>query len=144
MVIGIPWIKLPLKKCEGYLLGKQHRKSFKNQGTKRATQPLQLVHTDICGPIQPMTLGGNKYFLIFTDDFTGKTWVYNLKEQSETFQKLKEFKSLVEKQSEYYIKAIRFDCGGQFTSKEFQRFCKENGIIHQRTIPYTPQQNGVS
>jgi transposase InsO family protein len=54
------------------------------------------------------------------------------------------FKSLVEKQSGHYIKALRMDRGGEYISNEFIRFCKDNGIHKQFTTRYTPQQKGVA
>jgi hypothetical protein len=60
---------------------------------------LQLVHTDICGPIEPMSLGGNRYFITSIDDFSKKLWVYFLKEKSAAFIVFKNFKALVENQS---------------------------------------------
>ena len=64
--------------------------------------------------------------------------------KSEVFQKFKEFKSLVEKQSDFQIKALRSDHGGEYVSNEFTHFFKEHGIFHQVTMPYSSQQNRVS
>ncbi|KAK2980575.1 hypothetical protein RJ640_017437 [Escallonia rubra] len=89
------------------------------------------------------SLGKNRYFLLFIDDYSRKTWVYFLKQKSEVFSTFKRFKALVEKQSGYQIKAMRSDRGGEFISKEFKAFCEENGIRRPLTIPYSPQQNGV-
>ena len=102
------------------------------------------MHSDVCGPINPVTLGGSRYFLTFTDDHSGKTWVYMLKEKKEVLSKFKEFKDLVERQSCCKIKCLRTDRGGEYISNEFESFCRNNGILHQFTMPYTPQQNGVS
>ena len=82
------------------------------------------------GPIKPISLGGNRYFLTFTDDFSGKTWVYLIKEKGEVFQKFKDIKSLVEKQSGYDIKEVRSNCG-EYIPNDFEKFCKENEIVHQ-------------
>ena len=51
---------------------------------------------------------------------------------------------MVEKQSGHYVKILRSDRGGEYTSNLFKDFCKEQGIIHQLTASYTPQQNGVA
>lgn len=83
-------------------------------------------------------------FLTFIDDFSRKTWVYFLKEKEEAFDAFKQLLAMAEKQSGYYIKVLRSDRGGEYTSRAFQEFCKENGIKHQLTAAYTPQQNGVS
>ena len=93
------------------------------------------MYADICGLINPHSLGKNRYFLLFIDDFNHKTWIYFLKEKSEAFNMFKKFKVLVENESGFYIKALRTDRGGEFTSKQFDDFCKSNGIQRFLTIP---------
>jgi len=126
------------------MVGKLPRKSFPKQAEHRAKKVLELVHTDICGPITPHSISKNRYFLTFIDDFSRKTWVYFLKEKSEAFRMFKKFKAYVEKQSGNNIKTLRSDRGGEFTSTEFNNFCEENGIKRHLTAPYSPQQNGVA
>eukprot|EP00253_Pinus_taeda_P025810 PITA_25810 len=87
---------------------------------------------------------GSHYILTFIDDFTRKTWVYFLKNKSEVFERFCNFKALVENQSGLHIKVLRTDRGGEYISKEFLRFCRENGIHKQFTTRYTSQQNGVA
>eukprot|EP00253_Pinus_taeda_P029735 PITA_29735 len=94
--------------------------------------------------MQAASLAGSQYFLTFIDDFTRKTWVYFLKNKSEVFEKFRNFKALVENQSGLHIKVLRTDRGGEYISKEFLIFCRENGIHKQFTARYTPQQNGVA
>ena len=90
------------------------------------------------------SLGSQRYFLIFIDDFSRMTWVYILKEKSEAFATFKKFKALVAKQKGCNIKTIRSDRGGEYTSREFKEYYKNEGIQRQLTTGYTPQQNGVS
>ena len=142
MVKGLPYVKHLDQFCEGCLYGKQSRKSFPQESSWKARRPLELVHIDLCGPIKPSSFGKNNYFLLFIDDFSRKTWIYFVKEKSEVFGMFKRFKALVEKESGYYIKALRSDRGGEFTSNEFKKFCAENGIRRPMTVPFTPQQNG--
>ncbi|XP_070014347.1 uncharacterized protein [Nicotiana sylvestris] len=73
MVHGIPSINHPNQLCEACLLGKHARKSFPKEAMSRSTKPLQLVHTDVCGPINPPSFGKSKYFLLFIDNFSRKT-----------------------------------------------------------------------
>ena len=61
--------------------------------------PLEIVHSDLCGPMQTPSLASSHYMLTFIDDYTRKTWVYFLKYKSEVFEKFCHFKALVEKQS---------------------------------------------
>jgi hypothetical protein len=144
MVRGLPYINHPNQVCEGCLLGKQFKMSFPKESSSRAQKPLELIHTDVCGPIKPRSLGKSNYFLLFIDDFSRKTWVYFFKEKSEVFEKFKKFKAHVEKESGLVIKAIRSDRGGEFTSNEFLKYCEDNGIRRQLTVPRSPQQNGVA
>ncbi|KAL4352077.1 hypothetical protein GQ457_06G007290 [Hibiscus cannabinus] len=144
MVNGIPTISHPNQLCEACLLGKHARSSFPKESTSRAAEPLQLVHTDVCGPIKPPSFGKSRYFLLFIDDYSRKTWVYFLKQKSEAFGAFKNFKALVEKESGFDIKSLRSDRGGEFTSNEFNDFCKANGIRRPLTVPTSLQQNGVA
>ncbi|KAB2610770.1 hypothetical protein D8674_018802 [Pyrus ussuriensis x Pyrus communis] len=74
MVYGLPEIKDTSKVCEGCAMGKAHREVFDKEKAWRATIPLELIHTDVCGPMQVSTIGGNKYFLTFIDDYTRMCW----------------------------------------------------------------------
>lgn len=109
----------------------------------RASQRLELIHADICGPISPTSNSLKRYFLCFIDDYSRKAWVYLLAEKSEAFSHFMIFKKHVEKETNLAIKCLRTDRGCEFTSIEFNEFCKKSGIKRQLTTAYTPQQNGV-
>eukprot|EP00253_Pinus_taeda_P030419 PITA_30419 len=94
MVKGLPLIEKPDSLCEGCILGKQHRESFPSGKSIKAKAPLEIIHSDLCGPVQAASLVGSQYFLTFIDDFTRKTWVYFLKNKSEVFEKFRNFKAL--------------------------------------------------
>nr|GEZ39774.1 retrovirus-related Pol polyprotein from transposon TNT 1-94 [Tanacetum cinerariifolium] len=143
MVANLPSI-MPVKQvCEGCVLGKQTKMSFPMGKSKRATDLLELVHADLCGPMRTESLGGSRYFLLFTDDYSRMSWVYFLQLKSKTFKNFKKFKALVEKQSGKDLKVLRTDRGGEFISKEFAALCDEECIKKELTAPYTPEQNGV-
>ena len=142
LVKGLPSISRNEDVCEGCMMGKQTRESFPQEEAWRATKPLELIHTDLCGPMKTPSIGGNRYILTFIDDYSRKLWVYFLKEKSEVFNFFKIFKAYVEKQSGHMIKTIRSDGGGEYNSSYFLDFLKENGIHHQMTTRYTPQQMG--
>ncbi|CAL5326432.1 unnamed protein product [Camellia sinensis] len=144
MVHGIPQFKSPSTVCANCMIGKQHRDSIPKKSNWRATEKLQLVHADLCGPISPISNSKKRYIICFIDDFTKKTWTYVLVEKSEALSMFKHFKSYVEKEVEGHIKCLRTDRGREFTSFEFNEFCTEHGIKRQLTAAYTPQQNEVA
>ncbi|GLU00272.1 hypothetical protein SLE2022_176510 [Rubroshorea leprosula] len=143
MVNGLAHFDSPSKICEICVVSKQHRDSFSKDRSWRAKQVLDLVHSDLCGPINPTSNGGKQYFITFVDDYSRKTWVYLLQTKSEALAAFKNFKVLAENEVGRSIKVLRTDRGGEFNSKEFADFCESNGIKRQLTAAYTPQQNGV-
>lgn len=145
MVKGIPYLNTQeADKCVSCLVGKQHRKSMRKKSMWRASRKLQLVHSDICGPISPTSNSGKRYILTFIDDFSRKIWIYFLSLKSEAFVCFKNFKSLAERESKEALVCLRTDRGGEFTSNEFNVYCEEAGISRQLTTAFTPQQNGVA
>ena len=130
--------------CEGCVKGKIHKKPFKPIGEIRTERKLQLVHSDVCGPMQNMSNGGNRYFVTFTDDYTRHCTVYFLRDKSEVFEKFKEFESLMTRESGLEIGTLRTDNGGEYLSNVFQHYLKSKGIRHETTVAYSPEQNGVA
>ena len=129
--------------CESCLEGKMTKRLFNAKG--RSVQDLlELVHSDVCGPLSIQARGGYEYFITFTDDYTRFGYVYLMKRKSEAFEKFKEFMAKVENQLGKRIKAIRSDRGGEYLLGDFKDYLIENGIVSQMTAPRTSQQNGVS
>jgi transposase InsO family protein len=129
--------------CKGCMLGKNIKKSFL-VSNKRAKVILELIHSNVCGPISTSSLDGHVYYVIFIDDFSRKSWVYFMKSKNETFKNFHEFKALIENQTETHIRILRSNNGGEYESHQFEDFCKEEAIKRQLTVPYNPQQNGVA
>nr|GEV03841.1 hypothetical protein [Tanacetum cinerariifolium] len=123
--------------------GKETQIPFPEQAVFLAQKPLELVHADLCGPITPINVGGSKYFLLLVDDFCRWSWVYMLTEKFEAFDAFKWYTKMVEQSSCYKIKTLRTNQGGEFTSKDFAKFCEKNGIARHLTAQYLPQQTGV-
>jgi len=78
MVTGLPQIIAPSQVCEECVVGKQHCSQFPKGKSWSAKEVLELVHSDICGPISPISNGGKRYFITFVNDYFWKTWVYFL------------------------------------------------------------------
>lgn len=131
------------KNCETCAMGKQSRQPF-GESKFKTTQLLELIHSDLCGPMETISIGGAKYFVTFIDDFSKKVFCYFIKQKSDAFDKFVEFKAMAENQTGYKIKTFRTDNGKELLSERFVKFLKINGIQHDLTCPYTPQQNGVA
>ena len=97
----------------------------------------------MCGSFDTPSLGGNRYFLTFVDEFTKKIWIYLLKEKCAVFSLFVKFVKSVERQSELKLKILRTNGRGEYNSKEFKELCEAKGIKHEVTAPYTPQHNGL-
>ncbi|KAE8703505.1 hypothetical protein F3Y22_tig00110469pilonHSYRG00245 [Hibiscus syriacus] len=134
--------KVSLTLCEHCITSKQHRLKF-NTTNSRGKNVLELVHSDVWqAPVA--SLGGAKYFVSFIDDYSRRCWVYPIKKKSDVFSTFKIFKARVELDSGNKIKCFRIDNGGEYTSEEFDDFCRKEGIERQFTVANTPQQNRVA
>lgn len=130
-------------KCKVCIRGKQPRLPFADTGY-RATKKLELIHSDVGGPISVQSMGGCKLYVTFIDDYTRKVFVYCLRTKDQVFQCFVDFKMLVENQCESKIKKFRSDNGTEFENGKFKRFFQMHGIEYQRSAPYSPQQNGLA
>ena len=132
--------------CEACMLGKHHRTSMPSAATNRATRPLQLVHMDVCGPFSTESHNGSRYLLLIVDDFSRYTWMQAMKTKDEVFRHFQAYKAMTENAHSaqgHRVTNVRSDNGGEFISNAFNEFLRTHGIRHQRSTPYTPQQNGV-
>lgn len=132
--------------------GKGHRKPIPNHGKRRTQSVLELVHSDVCGPLEEKSLTGSKHFVSFVDDFSRWTIVCTMKLKSDVLDCFKQYYKLTETQSGNRIvrlhfqnsddvssiKSIRSDNGGEYISNDFKEYLREHGIENK------PQQNGGS
>ena len=93
--------------------------AFPSASSFRASKRLVLIHCDICGPIQPSTIGGRRYYFLLVDDFTRLMWVFFLKEMSDANHQFKIFKNLAKFECGENLKCFRTDRCGEFNYEEF-------------------------
>ena len=123
--------------CESCLAGKMTNSPF--SGTReRATELVELIHTDVCDPMSTHAREGFSYFITFIDNLSRCGQVHLMKYKSEAFEKFREYKNEVEKQLGKSIKILRLDQGGEYLSTEFTQFLKDIGILSQWTPSHTP------
>ena len=153
-------------KCDGCILGKGHRTPFPRESQSRARNVLELVHTDVLGPVEVYSIGGSKYFISFIDDHSNWVVEYTMRSKSEALDRFKEYKQYAETHTNrklvklhvrehrgtnddntdetIKLKVLRSDNGGEYLSNNFKQYLKDNGIHQELTVAHTLQQNGVA
>ena len=130
--------------CEPCISGKQHRHAVPRSGHQLAKTALSLIHSDVKGPLL-RTAEGFRYWVTFIDDATRIWAVYFLRKKSEVFSVFKEFKAYAEASHPgLVIAALQADGGGEYIGKEFQKYCRDHGIVRRDTETNEPYQNGVA
>ena len=129
--------------CEACVLGKQHRLPFTASGTS-SSRPLQLLHTDVCGPLPITSSGGNNYFLTLLDDYSRLSIVIPLARKSDVAQTVIDTITLLENQTGNRVKSVRSDNGTEYLNHKLEHFYRDKGIHMQTTNRYTPEQNGAA
>ena len=118
----LPGLKnINLEFCENCVYGNQRRVWFLKVGKEKKSEKLELVHSDVWGLAQVSSLGGSRYYVIFIDDSTQKTWVYFIKKKYDVFESFKKWIALVENETWKKLKCLRLDNGGEYCSKSFWR-----------------------
>ncbi|UYV79312.1 hypothetical protein LAZ67_17002102 [Cordylochernes scorpioides] len=130
--------------CVQCIQGKLTETPFPKKTEYRATETLQLVHSDICGPLPTNSLSGKRYFITFTDDYSRYTKTYLLKGKDEAYEKIKDYVISAHTEFGKNIQTIRTDNGREYVNRRVEDFLNQSGIKHQLTVPYSPAQNGVA
>ncbi|KAK1692301.1 hypothetical protein QYE76_008998 [Lolium multiflorum] len=129
--------------CRACVEGKMHDSPHPRKTIISSKRILELFHVDLFGPITHASLGAKKHCLVIVDDYSRYTWVYFLKTKDETQQIFIDFATEV-RQHNLLIMAIRSDNGSEFKNYTLNDFLSDEGIRHQYSAAYTPQQNGVA
>ncbi|THH26789.1 hypothetical protein EUX98_g7389 [Antrodiella citrinella] len=130
--------------CETCIMGKQHRFPFPETSDYSDLKPLDLVVSDVHGPLPVSTAQGYRYWILFLDVASRLYVVYYLREKSQAFACFKEFKAWAENHFERKMKVFRDDKGGEYMSNDMDQYLKEHGIRREHTVRATPQQNGMA
>lgn len=128
--------------CEGCVFGKQHRLPFQPSSSEPASRPLQLLHTDLCGPLSVPSLGGSRYFVTLLDDYSKLSTVLPIKSKSDTAKAVMHAINLLENQSGHRLQRLRSDNGSEYINSTLDTYLRSKGIQLETSVRYTPQQNG--
>ncbi|KAL5577658.1 hypothetical protein UlMin_019357 [Ulmus minor] len=129
--------------CDVCQFAKHKRVSFPTRN-KRCSKPFHLIHSDIWGPSRVPNISGAKWFVSFIDDCTRVTWVYLLKQKSDVSAVFPIFHTMIQNQFGVKIKRFRSDNALDYFNQTLSPYFLKEGIIHESSCVYTPQQNGVA
>lgn len=136
--------ELKLSPCKICITEKQTRASFPKVRNDKCTDLLEIVHSDVCGPMRCPSNSGAKYFVTFIDEKSRWCEVYFLKQKSDVFEAFQKFKASAENYTGKKIKALQSDNGREYCNREFDSYLEKSGIKRRLTTPHTPQQNGTA
>jgi len=140
LVVGLPSIKYnDGKVCDACARGKQVRNSFKLKNCVSTTQPVEMLHMDLCGPMRDTSREGKRYVLVIVDDYSRFTCTLFLASKDETFEKFLVFLKRAEKKVGHLLVCLRSDHGKEFKNSSFIDFCNEHGVDQNFSAPGTPQ-----
>jgi len=128
--------------CETCILAKAHRLPF-GRSSISTKIPFELVHMDLWGSYRVANINGARYFLTIVDDFTRNTWTQLLHNKTQVYAAIERFLNMVETQFKTKVTMIRSDNGTEFIQTACLNLFAARGILHQRYMVRTPQQNGV-
>ena len=132
--------------CDICIKAKAKEKFQRKIPARRASKPLVLIHSHMCGPLGTVSQSGRRYYILYIDDFSRYSWVCFLcsKALSEVCKVFRNFKTLVELQLRYQITRFRCDNGkGEFDNEAFQSILLEYGIMFEPSPPYSQHKNSV-
>lgn len=117
-----------------------NRKPFQTS-LSQTKEPDELIHMNLCGPMENQSIGNSKYFMLLKDDYSHYKFVYFIKEKNEVIEKFKSFLKRIETE-ERKIKRLRTDNGLEFVNKEVQKILSQCGIKHERSVPTYRNKTG--
>nr|GFA94359.1 hypothetical protein [Tanacetum cinerariifolium] len=144
LVRGLP--RLKFKKdhlCSAYQLGKSKKHTHKPKVKNTNLEVLNTLHIDLCGPMRVQTINGKKYILVIVYDYSRFTWVKFLRSKNENPDVLIKFITQIQVGLNKTVRYVRTDNRTEFVNHTMTEYYERIGIFHQKTVPRTPQQNGV-
>ena len=130
--------------CQACLLGKSTKMPQSKKSIQKATAPLQIIHSDICGPINAKSTHGYQYYITFIDEFSGFIHIKPLTHKDEALSAFKYFLAKYEGQAKGKVSTLRTDRGGEFISNSFKEYLLSKSINHGLSTPHKPQPNGIA
>nr|GFA57881.1 retrovirus-related Pol polyprotein from transposon TNT 1-94 [Tanacetum cinerariifolium] len=144
LVRGLPRLKFEKDHlCSACQLGKSKKHTHKPKAENTNLKVLNTLHMDLCGPMRVQTINEKKYILVIVDDYSRFTWVKFLRSKDETPEVVIKFITQIQVGLNKTVRYVRTDNGTEFVNLTMNKYYERLGIFHQKSVPRTPQQNGV-
>ncbi|GJQ95712.1 retrovirus-related pol polyprotein from transposon TNT 1-94 [Tanacetum coccineum] len=144
LVRGLPRLKFEKDHlCSACQLGKSKKFSHRPKSENTNMEVLHTLHMDLCGPMRVQSIKGKKYILVIVDDYSRFTWVKFLRSKDETPEFVTNFLKQIQVGLNKTVRFIRTDNGTEFVNQVMSEYYEGVGIFHQKSVPRTPQQNGI-
>lgn len=127
--------------CEACQYGKQSRLPF-HKSCRGQCEPGDLTYSDVCGPVEQTSVSGARYFVLFKDGATSFRHVFIIKHKNDVLDCFKKYNAIVKNKFGHGTRTFHTDNGGEYVNNELKSYLESEGIVHERTAPYTPEQNG--
>lgn len=144
LVRGLDNVKIIDAHCSSCSISKSTKAPCKVLSSRQTKNVLELIHSDLCGPMPIKSIGGASYILTFTDDYSRKVTVHCLQSKDEVAEYVRKYIARVERETDKRVKRFRTDNGLEYCNKTLKRLLDEVGIKHERTNVDTPQMNGIA
>lgn len=142
LITGVKFSDVENFFCESCLMGKQHKLPFKKNKEHVKLEIGERMYSDVCGPIATPSVQGSRYFVTFKDEKCGYRVAYFIRHKSDVYECFKTFNANIKTKFGHSVKILHTDGGTEYLSNEFKSYLSKEGIEHEVTAPYTPQQNG--
>ncbi|GJT01916.1 retrovirus-related pol polyprotein from transposon TNT 1-94 [Tanacetum coccineum] len=144
LVRGLPRLKFEKDHlCSACQLGKSKKHSHTPKTENTNLEVLNTLHMDLCGPMRVQTINGKKYILVIIDDYSRFTWVKFFRSKDETPEFVIKFLKQIQVGLNKTVRYIRTDNGTEFVNQVLTQYYESVSIFHQKSVPRTPQQNGI-
>lgn len=127
--------------CEACQYGKQSRLPF-HKSQRGECKPGDITYSDVCGPLEHESVSGARYFVLFKDGATSYRHLFIIKHKSDVLDCFKRYNAIVKNKFEHGVRILHTDNGREYINNDFKAYLNSEGINHERTAPYTPEQNG--
>ncbi|GJV54820.1 retrovirus-related pol polyprotein from transposon TNT 1-94 [Tanacetum coccineum] len=144
LIKGLPKLKYTKDHlCSACQMGKSKKESHPHKLEPSTNEKLQMLHMDMCGPMQVESINKKRYILVIIDDYSCFTWVTFLRTKDEALEIIIKFLKQAHVSENARIRYLHTNNGTEFLNQTLRNYTEDVGITYTTSTARTPQQNGV-